>query len=711
MPIIRKAVGGAAILPPAQIPVFVREEWRRLLLVVPGVRLLSERPDPDGLVPAVIDEKWAEEILIEKPGYPVVVLVEAYDHETECAWLSRGADACFFLTDDLRVRVPQSIDRARARRTATNRVRKEDLRYRAMVDNLMEVVTLLDGFGVILHESPSLKEVFGWEPEEMIGRNSVEFVHPADVPRILQLIAEGREVPSMRVSTQYRFRHKNGDWRVVESKAVNLLHDMAVQSIVVVSRDVTERHEALDSMRASRERLAALLNAIPDAYVLVDADGNYRDVHIPQGYPSMQSAEQLIGKNVVEALPPRLARQALDAVARVLDTGKPAGFDYSIQVAGVTRYREAQIVPFSDELVLSVQRDITDRIEALQRVRTSETRFRTLFEESPDAIFLESIEGEVLDANPAACELHGCDRDWLIGKNVTDLVPGRIRAEVAKGFQRLVTGEIIRGEGASLRKDGTVVPVEFSAGRMLYGDRDALLLHVRDISKRRAQEGMIRKLASYRQAAIEKERARISREVHDVLGQSLTGLRFDVSRIGRKLKGRLSEDISATTAAIDTIIDDVRRIASELRPGIIDDLGIGAAVEWQAKTMSKRTGLRLNLDIDPKAQLDPGRSIMLFRVFQELLTNVARHAEADVVSVTLASEGETMELTVADDGRGMEGGAEVGEVEHFSLGLMGIRERLEPWSGTFELVNNSPKGTLARVSIPLEPHADTSSHR
>lgn len=674
-----------------------------------GVRLVSEMPGQDETVPTIVDEKWAEQVLIEKPAFPVIVLMEAYDHETECSWLSRGADACFFLTDDLKVRVPQSVDRARARRTATNRVRKEDLRYRAMVDNLMEVVTLLDGFGVIQHESPSLKEVFGWDPEEMIGRNSVEFVHPADVPHILQLIAEGREVPSMRVSTQYRFRHKNGDWRVVESKAVNLLHDMAVQSIVVVSRDVTERQEALDAMRASRGRLAALLNAIPDAYVLVDADGTYRDVHIPQGYPSMQSAEELIGKNVSEALPPHLARKAKESVLKVLETAKPTSFDYSIQVSGVQRYREAQLVPFSKDLVLSVQRDITDRIEALQRVRSSENRFRTLFEESPDAIFLESLDGEVLDANPAACELHGCDREWLLGKKVTDLVPARIRHEVETGFQRLVTGEVTRGEGVSLRKDGKVVPVEFSAGRMLYGEREALLLHVRDISKRRAQEAMIRKLASYRQTVIEKERARISREVHDVLGQSLTGLRFDVSRIGRKLDGHLAEDIAATTAAIDAVIDDVRRIASELRPGIIDDLGIGAAVEWQAKTMAKRTGLQLDLAISPNAQLDPARSIMLFRVFQELLTNVARHAEADRVSVGLTSDGKTVELSVADDGKGLQR-SEMMEDERFSLGLMGIRERLQPWSGTFELLNNSPKGTLARVSVPLEPHADTSSH-
>ena len=266
---------------------------------VRGVRLLSEAPDPASRMPAVIDEQYAEDVLVQKPSYPVIVAEPEYDLEEECKWLSRGADACVFLSDDLPVRVPQCVEHARARRTATNRVRKEDLRFRAMVDNLLDVVTLIDGFGVILYESPSVQEVFGWDPEEMVGRNSIEFVHPADVPRILQLIAEGREIPSMRASTQYRFKHKNGGWRVVESKAVNLLHDMAVQSIVVVSRDVTERQQSEDSLRASRGRLAALLDAIPDAYVLVDEEGIYRDVHIPAGYPTSQTAAELIGRSVM----------------------------------------------------------------------------------------------------------------------------------------------------------------------------------------------------------------------------------------------------------------------------------------------------------------------------------------------------------------------------------------------------------------------------
>ncbi len=125
--------------------------------------------------------------------------------------------------------------------------------------------------------------------------------------------------------------------------------------------------------------------------------------------------------------------------------------------------------------------------------------------------------------------------------------------------------------------------------------------------------------------------------------------------------------------------------------------------------MAKRSGLELALDVDSDVRLDPGRSIMLFRVFQELLTNVARHAEAAKVSVTLIALEGAVELTVADDGRGMKS-SRVLEDERFSLGLMGIRERLQPWSGTFDLLDNSPKGTLARVSVPLEPHADTGSH-
>lgn len=691
-----------------QIPIYVRKDWRQAFLVVPGARLEEEAPNTDSLLPAVIDEKWADEVLAARPKHPVIVALPRKDHERECHWLARGADACTFLTDDLKVRVPQNVERSRARRTALNRIRKEDLRYQAMVENLMEVVTLLDGFGVILHESPSLKDVFGWEPEELIGRNSMEFVHPADVPRILKIIGEGRDIESLKVSAQYRFRHKDGSWRVVESKAVNLLHDRAVQSIVVVSRDVTDRHQALESLEASRARMAALLGAIPDAYVLVDAEGIYRDAHIPAGYSASQSADELIGRHISEILPAHLAERAVKAVMEVLETQQPTQFDYSIQVGGETRYREARVVPHSSELVLSVQRDITDRIRALQQVIQSEARFRTLFEASPDAIFLESVDGEVLAANPAACELHGCDLDWLIGKNVEDLVPEELRDDVAGAFRRLVTGDVDRGEGLSLRKNGAVVPVEFSVGRTVYEDREVLLLHVRDISKRREQEEMIEKLARYRQTAVEQERARISREVHDVLGQSLTGLRFDVSRIGRKLKGGMAKEIAATTEAIDGVIDDVRRIASELRPGILDDLGIGAAVEWQTKSVARRTGLQAHLVIEPDVKVGSGLGIALFRVLQELLTNVARHAEATSIWVSLRTNGTSVCLEVRDNGRGLQ--HQKDEDERITLGLMGIRERIQPWSGTLEMKNVPSGGTRAQVTIPATAYADPSTH-
>ncbi|NNE68741.1 MAG: PAS domain S-box protein, partial [Rhodothermales bacterium] len=171
-----------------QIPVCVRKEWRSAFSGVPGVKMRDAPPDPESGAPAVVDENLAEEVLASRPGYPIIVALPDRDHERECFWLERGCAACLALTDDLKSRLPRCVERARARRTALNRVRKEDVRYRAMVDNLMEVVTLLDGFGVILHESPSIHDVFGWDPNELVGRNSMEFVHLADVPGLMKLL-------------------------------------------------------------------------------------------------------------------------------------------------------------------------------------------------------------------------------------------------------------------------------------------------------------------------------------------------------------------------------------------------------------------------------------------------------------------------------------------------------------------------------------------
>jgi signal transduction histidine kinase len=217
----------------------------------------------------------------------------------------------------------------------------------------------------------------------------------------------------------------------------------------------------------------------------------------------------------------------------------------------------------------------------------------------------------------------------------------------------------------------------------------------------RASEENLRALAAHLPSVREEERIHIAREIHDELGQALTGLKFDINTLARSFPTARAEEVGEATKAlsqqIDRIINSVRRIASGLRPEVLDEIGLSAAIEWQAREFSRRTGIRCVVEISPGfSDPDKDRSTALFRIFQELLTNVARHANATRVAVHLA-DSDTLALKVEDNGRGIQ----EKELESpRSLGFLGLRERVLAFGGSIDVRGEEGKGTTVAVSIP-----------
>jgi PAS domain S-box-containing protein len=213
-------------------------------------------------------------------------------------------------------------------------------------------------------------------------------------------------------------------------------------------------------------------------------------------------------------------------------------------------------------------------------------------------------------------------------------------------------------------------------------------------------EDQLRALSEHVESVREDERTGIAREIHDVLGQELTALKMDLAWLARRttLEGPLLEKLAAMSAATDEIIQQVRRISTELRPGVLDDLGLLAAIEWQAEEFEKRTGTLCTVESNVgDAQLPRDVSTGLFRIFQEALTNAARHAGAEHVAVRLWLEGDDLGLEVRDDG----GGITPAQVDHpGSLGLLGIRERARRLGGRATVAAGASGGTVVSVHVP-----------
>jgi len=222
----------------------------------------------------------------------------------------------------------------------------------------------------------------------------------------------------------------------------------------------------------------------------------------------------------------------------------------------------------------------------------------------------------------------------------------------------------------------------------------------RRISRSREQ---LRTLAARLQSIREEERSRIAREVHDVLGQTLTGIKMDAAWILAKLpegQTKLVARAKSMSSLIDSMVQMVRRIATDLRPGILDNLGLVAAVEWQASEFQTRTGIACQVTSNLRdASLASDSATAVFRIFQETLTNVARHAQATAVTVSLSEQQDRVVLQVADNGRGIDL-AEVTQSK--SVGLIGMRERAAILGGDLVISGAPGQGTTVVLAIPLK---------
>lgn len=259
-------------------------------------------------------------------------------------------------------------------------------------------------------------------------------------------------------------------------------------------------------------------------------------------------------------------------------------------------------------------------------------------------------------------------------------------------------------------KDGTERDVEVRVAKAL----DRMIVTLNDITfQKQAEEALrtsheqLRELAARLQQAREEERAFIAREIHDELGQLLTGLKMDIKWVEKHLPSNTEnltlfrDKLTSILELVDDTIHALRRIATELRPGVLDTLGLNAAIEWQAQEFSNRTGIDCEISEKTNYQVDDRNcESALFRIFQEALTNVARHAEATKVKISLSRQNGSLILQVRDNGRGI---TEKEIKDPHSIGLLGMRERAHVFGGEVSVSGSPGKGTTVTASIPLEP--------
>ncbi len=362
-----------------------------------------------------------------------------------------------------------------------------------------------------------------------------------------------------------------------------------------------------------------------------------------------------------------------------------------------------------------ILRDITERVRAESLLARSEARLRGILDSAMDAIITVDDSQHIVLFNSAAEAMFGCSREEAVGAPLAWFIPDRFRAthaghvrsfgETGTASRRMGVLRIVTG----LRRNGEEFPIDASISQITEGGSKFYTVILRDVTARvRAEEALrrskeeLQELGVVAHQAREQEKSRIARELHDELAQGLTALQMDVAWCKEKLpagQDGLATKLQRMETLLDTTVTATRRIAADLRPLMLDDLGLLPAVEWLVENFIQRTGVPCELAVSiSDLHLHKAESTAIFRIVQESLANIAKHAKASRAEVAIEQSGGEVMINVRDDGLGF---LPENSRKPNSFGLVGLRERAYLLGGEAAINSGPGKGTNVEVRLPL----------
>ena len=576
---------------------------------------------------------------------------------------------------------------------------------------------------VILREIAELLPPAFQYPAITAGRvrlGEIEYVMPGftDALPILQAAfttTDGQPGSIEVVYTEERPVADEGPYLAEERALINTLADML--------RTDYDRRRAEDALRRSEDHLRLVTDTIPALVFSALPDGSVDFINQRHREFTGLSLDDVRGWRWTDVIHPEDRTELVDRWRATLVTGEPIEIEARLRrAAGDYRWLLIRALPLRDETGKMVKwygtkTDIEDRKQAEEELRLSRERFFRTFHASPVAVILARLEdGQLIEVNEAAQRFFGFSREEMIGRTTVELgiwVKPDDRRHRVEELERL--GSVREREYQFRTKQGEALIGLYSSELMEIDGVKCIQTVVQDITERKhaeeelmASHARLRALSESLRKAKEDEGIRIAREIHDELGSALTSLKWSLLRLDKVYSGDVKpdgqsgaqEEINEMVGLVDTTINTVRRIASELRPGVLDDLGLIPAIEWHAQQFQEHTGIVCRFDsLIENVELNRDQATTVFRIFQEAMTNILRHAQAKKVNIIIEEEEGEFVLEIKDNGKGITESERLGVG---SLGLLGMRERAHSIGGRVEIKGSAGKGTVLIVHLPIK---------
>jgi PAS domain S-box-containing protein len=598
---------------------------------------------------------------------------------------------------------------------AEESLRANEKEIRQIINNLPGLVSYLDTQGRYRYINKQYSDWFKTSQKDILGKHYRQVLGESAYQRLKDRVSQA--LSGHRVSFEDEVPYKSGGTRWVRANYVPDFDELGkVKGIFVLVEDISNQ-EAVD------KQFLHMAQNIQEAFWLAGIGKSRRILYLSPAFKKLWGLKPQVAYQDHKVMREAIYKDDKERFARILkdyEQGKAVNLEFRIvRPDGSLRWVWAKGFPIRDQAgkifrMAGLAQDITERKLAEEALQNSEKRFRTLVDNIPGAVYRYDKDGRMRFISD--------EIETIIGYPASDFIDNKVRSftsivhpnDVTKVID--CTSDCLLNMGhfemdyRLIHKDGSIHWVhdifrgikENDGQNWIDGVLFDITEHRQVEEELRESRTSLRNLATRLQSVREEERTRIAREIHDEVGQALAAIKMDLSWMRKKLeKGqKLPEGkIQSMSQLTETTIQTVRRIATELRPRLLDDLGLAAAIEWQAKDFQKLSGIRTSVAVKTgDLYFSEESKTAIFRIVQEALANVAQHAEATKVRISVGVIGNNMELKIQDNGKGI-AAEQISDPE--SLGLLGMRERAESLAGEIMIKGTPNKGTRILARIPV----------
>ncbi|MFZ3137570.1 MAG: CHASE3 domain-containing protein [Thermodesulfovibrionales bacterium] len=479
-----------------------------------------------------------------------------------------------------------------------------------------------------------------------------------------------------------------------------------------LKKEITYRKQAEESLWENEAKIRSLLRVMPDLMFRVSRDGIILDYKPFKGVDLYAPPEVFLGKKIDEVLTADVAQIAMRYIELTLQTGETQQFEYQLPIQGIMRDYEARSVASGKDDVIAIIRDITDRKQAEEKLKTASREWRATFDSTTDLIMFFDSEMEIIKANLATARFFNRPLNEILGKKCFQLFHGTDEPPDSCPHERMKKTRKNEEDELYIPESGIWIRISVDP---IFDDKGNITgsVHIiRDITeqkkveeKLRTYQEQLRSLASQLSLIEEQERRRIATDIHDHIGQTLALCKIKLGTLQESFSSTdYAESMNEIRNLIEQTIQYTRSLTFELSPPILYELGLEAGVEWLGEQILRRHGINFEFEDDRKSKpLNDEARILLFQAVREVLINVAKHAQAHNARVSIQRDNDNIRINVEDDGIGFDASkidSFLGDIKGF--GFFSVRERLNYIGGYIEVESKLGRGTRVTLVAPLK---------